>query len=148
MMAKAKSYKGDYQRYVEWYHRQERIAERQGHTMFSQMYSEKRFQDTYAYTKRDLEELVKEGKRGSVGNVYQYMTREQTYLMDYSTQMALKREFPELKPHRFETVEDVTKRFTKENWDKLDNLYWQSRHDGLSGRASAAIVSQVFFGSY
>ena len=145
-MAKKPS-NGDYQRYVEWYHKQEEIVARKGHRMYSDMYTEKKFQEVYKFTKNDLALDVKEGRRKAIGNVYQYMARDQSYLMDYSTQKALRDALPNLKPSRFETLEQVKKRMTDDDWDYIHQVYKQAKYDGMTGKEAYHFIAQAIFGS-
>lgn len=145
-MAK-KTSNGDYKRYVEWYHRQEEIVARKGHKMWGTMYTEKKFQEVYKFTKNDLALEVKEGRRKAVGNVYQYMARDQSYLMDYSTQKALREALPNLKPSRFETLDQVKRRMTDSDWDYIHQVYKQAKYDGMSGKEAYHFIAQAIFGS-
>lgn len=145
-MAK-KASNGDYQRYVEWYHKQEDIVARKGHGMYSAMYSEKRFQEKYKFTKNDLALDVKQGKRKAIGNVYQYMARDQSYLMDYSTQRALRNTLPDLKPSRFETLDQVKGRMTDDDWGIVHQAYNDAKASGMSGKEAAKFIARTFFGS-
>ena len=145
-MAKKPS-NGDYQRYVEWYRKQEQIVARKGHKMWDSMYSEKRFKEVYKFTKNDLELQVKAGQRKAVGNVYQYMARDQTYLMDYSTQKALRNALPNVKPSRFETLDEVKRRMTDSDWDYIHQVYKQAKYDGMTGTEAYHFIAQAIFGS-
>lgn len=138
---------GDYQRYKEWYHKQEDIVARKGHKMYSDIYTEKKFQEVYKFTKNDLALDVKEGRRKAIGNVYQYMARDQSYLMDYSTQKALRDALPNLKPSRFETLDQVKKRMTDDDWDYIHKVYEQAKYDGMSGKEAYHFIAQAIFGS-
>lgn len=138
---------GDYQRYVEWYHKQEAIVARKGHKMYSDMYTEKKFQEVYKFTKNDLALDVKEGRRKAIGNVYQYMARDQSYLLDYSTQKALRDALPNLKPSRFETLDQVKKRMTDDDWDYIHQVYNQAKYDGMTKKEAYHFIAQAIFGS-
>lgn len=145
-MAK-KTSNGDYKRYTEWYHKQEAIVARQGHKMYSDMYTEKKFQEVYKFTKNDLALDVKEGRRKAIGNVYQYMARDQSYLLDYSTQKALRDALPNLKPSRFETLDQIKKRITDDDWDYIHQVYKQAKYDGMTGKEAYHFIAQAIFGS-
>ena len=145
-MAKKPS-NGDYNRYVEWYHKQEDIVARKGHRMYSDMYTEKKFKEVYKFTKNDLALDVKEGRRKAIGNVYQYMARDQSYLLDYSTQKALRDALPNLKPSRFETLEQIKNRMTDGDWDYIHQVYKQAKYDGMTGKEAYHFIAQAIFGS-
>lgn len=145
-MAKKPS-NGDYKRYVEWYHKQEEIVARKGHKMWDSMYTEKRFKEVYKFTKNDLELQVKAGQRKAIGNVYQYMARDQSYLMDYSTQKALRNALPNVKPSRFETLDEVKRRMTDADWDYVHQVYNQAKYDGMTGKEAYHFIAQAIFGS-
>ena len=145
-MAKKPS-NGDYQRYVEWYHKQENIVSRKGHSMYSNMYSEKKFQEVYKFTRNDLALDVKEGRRKAIGNVYQYMARDQSYLLDYSTQKALRKTLPDLNPSRFETLDQIKRRMTDLDWDVVRQTYDAAKASGMSGKEAAKFIARTFFGS-
>ena len=144
-MAKKQS-DGDYNRYVEWYHKQEEIVARKGHKMYSDMYSEKRFHEKYKYYRSVYQYDIKQGKRKTIGNLYQYMTRDQSYLMDYSTQKALRTAFPDLKPSRFETIKEIKSRMTDEDFDYIRYQYNLARKE-LSVNDALEYIAQTFFGS-
>ena len=144
-MAKKQS-DGDYKRYVEWYHKQEEIVARKGHKMYSDMYSEKRFHEKYKYYRSVYQYDIQQGKRKTIGNLYQYMTRDQSYLMDYSTQKALRAAFPDLKPSRFETIKEIKSRMTDEDFDYIRYQYHLARNE-LSVNDSLNYIAQTFFGS-
>ena len=145
-MAKKQS-NGDYQIYKKWYHKQELIVARKGHSMYSDIYSEKRFQEKYKFTKNDLALEVKQGKRKAIGNVYQYMARDQSYLMDYSTQKALKNTLPDLNPSRFETLDQFKRRMTDADWDVVHQAYNDAKASGMSGKEARKFIARTFFGS-
>ena len=137
---------GDYKRYVEWYRKQAEIVARKGHKMYSDMYSEKRFHEKYKYYRSVYQYDIKQGKRKTIGNLYQYMTRDQSYLMDYSTQKALRTAFPKLKPSRFETIKEIKSRMTDEDFDYIRYQYHLARTE-LSVDGALEYIAQTFFGS-
>ena len=79
----------DYEAYKKWYYKQEQVNLRQGKPMYLNMYTYQEAKEIYDLTKQDLLEDVRKGKRGTVGNVYQYMAREQQSELSYKRTMAV-----------------------------------------------------------
>ena len=79
----------DYEAYKKWYYKQEQVNLRKGKPMYLNMYTYQEAKLIYEFTKEDLLEDVRKGKRGSVGNVYQYMAREQQAELSYKRTMAV-----------------------------------------------------------
>ena len=79
----------DYEAYKKWYYKQEQVNLRKGKPMYTTMYNYQEAKLIYDFTKEDLLEDVRKGKRGSVGNVYQYMAREQQAELSYKRTMAV-----------------------------------------------------------
>ena len=79
----------DYEAYKKWYYKQEQVNLRKGMPMYLTMYTYQEAKEVYDLTKQDLLEDVRTGKRGSVGNVYQYMAREQQAELSYKRTMAV-----------------------------------------------------------
>ena len=79
----------DYEAYKKWYYKQEQVNLRAGKPMYINMYTYQEAKFLYEVTKEDLLEDVRSGKRGSVGNVYQYMAREQQSELSYKRTKAV-----------------------------------------------------------
>lgn len=79
----------DYEAYKKWYYKQEQVNLRQGKSMYLNMYTYQEAKEIYDLTKQDLLEDVRTGKRGTVGNVYQYMAREQQSELSYKRTRAV-----------------------------------------------------------
>lgn len=79
----------DYEAYKKWYYKQEQVNLRAGKPMYINMYTYQEAKFLYEVTKEDLLEDVRTGKRGSVGNVYQYMAREQQSELSYKRTKAV-----------------------------------------------------------
>lgn len=150
-MSRNINYDEMYERYKKWYFKQQGVAERQGQGMFSVMYNRKQFRNVYDATKLELKEMVQEGKRGSIGNVYQYMAREQTYGMSQQMYKGLKDLYKEageeIKFTRFTTYEEIRAYAPDKIWDTVELYYKQLRADGATSSAAHNMIAQMFFGS-
>lgn len=140
-----------YNTYKKWYLQQEEKVRRQGQPMYSPMYSKSQFESVYNETKTDLKMLTESGNRKGVGNVYQYMVREQAYPISYGMEKGLKEAYKEagVKPtfNRFSTYEDIRNEAPQAVWDVIERTYEQLRADGFKGSEAALMISQIFFGS-
>ena len=79
----------DYEAYKKWYYKQEKVNLKAGKPMYITMYTYQEAKEVYDLTKEDLIEDVRKGKRGTVGNVYQYMAREQQAELSYKRAKAV-----------------------------------------------------------
>lgn len=79
----------DYEAYKKWYYKQEQVNLKAGKPMYTTMYNYQEAKLIYDFTKEDLLDDVHKGKRGSVGNVYQYMAREQQAELSYKRTKAV-----------------------------------------------------------
>lgn len=79
----------DYEAYKKWYYKQEQVNLRAGKPMYTTMYNYEEAKLIYDFTKEDLLDDVHKGKRGTVGNVYQYMAREQQSELSYKRTKAV-----------------------------------------------------------
>lgn len=79
----------DYEAYKKWYYKQEQVNLRSGKPMYTTMYNYQEAKLIYDFTKEDLLEDVRKGKRGTIGNVYQYMAREQQSELSYKRTKAV-----------------------------------------------------------
>lgn len=79
----------DYEAYKKWYYKQEQVNLKAGKPMYTTMYNYQEAKLIYDFTKEDLLEDVRKGKRGTIGNVYQYMAREQQSELSYKRAKAV-----------------------------------------------------------
>lgn len=79
----------DYEAYKKWYYKQEQVNLKAGKPMYTTMYNYQEAKLIYDFTKEDLLEDVRKGKRGTIGNVYQYMAREQQSELSYKRTKAV-----------------------------------------------------------
>lgn len=79
----------DYEAYKKWYYKQEQVNLRAGKPMYTTMYNYEEAKLVYDFTKEDLTDDVRKGKRGTIGNIYQYMAREQQAEVSYKVTKAL-----------------------------------------------------------
>ena len=140
-----------YEIYKRRYAEQEIKNRRQGEMMYSPMYTKAQFKNVYDETKADLKMLTDSGNRKGVGNVYQYMVREQAYPISYGMEKGLKEAYKEagvkVNFSRFSTYEDIRNNAPQEVWDVIGNTYEQLKADGFKGSEAAIMISQIFFGS-
>ena len=113
----------DYEAYKKWYYKQEQVNLRAGKPMYITMYTYQEAKFLYEVTKEDLAKEVRSGKRGSVGNVYQYMAREQQSELSYKRTQAVYQYVKEtgqdisFKELRYMTNEQLKKNI---DWSHLD----------------------------
>lgn len=141
-----------YRRYMTNYEQQEFKMIRQGKFMDSPMYSFRQFTDAYMGTKEALRLEKELGERGSIGNVYQYMVREQAYPYSQKKIAGMRKAFKEVgfedvKITRFSTYDDIKNQLTDEDWEKIKNTYYQLQVDGKSMSEARLMISHMFFGS-
>ena len=138
----------DYNRYVRWYQKQENIANKAGYQMMEPMLNPQQAQARYNATKKILQEEVKSGKMKSVGNIYQYMARDQTSPNSYAQAKAYK-EYARITGQKV-NINDL--RFTEDLDQVLDMSFIrdyirQQRAAGVAWAQIDADVSRRFFGS-
>ena len=140
-----------YDIYKKRYEEQALKNRRKGEPMYSPMYNKAQFKAVYDETKADLKMSLEGGNRRGVGNVYQYMVREQAYPISYGMEKGLKEAYREagVKPNfnRFSTYEDIRNNAPEAVWDVISNTYEQLKADGFKGSEAALMISQIFFGS-
>lgn len=122
----------DYEAYKKWYYKQEQVNLRKGKPMYLNMYTYQEAKLIYDFTKEDLLEDVRKGKRGTVGNVYQYMAREQQAELSYKRTMAVYQYVKETgQDISFKELRYMTSQQLKNNidWSFLDvqKQIWKDR---------------------
>ena len=122
----------DYEAYKKWYYKQEQVNLRKGKPMYLNMYTYQEAKLIYDFTKEDLLEDVRKGKRGTVGNVYQYMAREQQAELSYKRTMAVYQYVKETgQDISFKELRYMTSQQLKKNidWSFLDvqKQIWKDR---------------------
>ncbi len=81
----------NYTRYLKWYRQEEAKQAKQGYVMYSPLYSREQAQLQYEMIKSELADQVKHRKRSAIGNVYQYMARNQVAELSYAQAKAYNR---------------------------------------------------------
>ena len=140
----------DYEAYKKWYYKQEQVNLRKGMPMYLTMYTYQEAKEVYAFTKQDLLEDVRNGKRGSVGNVYQYMAREQQAELSYKRTRAVYQYVKETEQDiSFKELRYMTNEQLKKNIDwsflEVQKQVWTDR--GWDITKINAQVSINYFGS-
>ena len=113
----------DYEAYKKWYYKQEQVNLRAGKPMYTTMYNYQEAKFLYEVTKEDLRKEFISGKRGSVGNVYQYMAREQQSELSYKRTKAVYQYVKETgQDISFKQLRYMTKQQLKNNidWSHLE----------------------------
>lgn len=140
-----------YSIYRKWYYEQEAKLARNGQSMFSPMYTKNQFRNVYDETKAELKMLKDNGNRKGVGNVYQYIAREQAYPISYGMEKGLRDLYKQagVKKNwtRSTTYEDIRKNAPDAVWDLVRNEYDNLKMMGISGKNAKLMISQMFFGS-
>ena len=140
----------DYEAYKRWYYKQEQVNIRQGKPMYINMYTYQEAKEVYDLTKEDLLEDVRKGKRGTIGNVYQYMAREQQSELSYKRAQAVYQMVKEtgqdisFKELRFMTYEQLKNNI---DWSLLENAKETYRALGFSTSQVNKLISTNYFGS-
>lgn len=140
----------DYEAYKKWYYKQEQVNLKAGKPMYITMYTYQEAKEVYDLTKQDLLEDVRKGKRGTVGNVYQYMAREQQSELSYKRAQAVYQMVKEtgqdisFKELRFMTAEQLKNNI---DWSYLETAKETYRALGLSVSEVNSLISTNFFGS-
>lgn len=140
-----------YAKYEKWYANQEMKLLKKGREMFSPKYTKGQFRNVYYETKAELTMLKEGGNRGSVGNVYQYMVREQAYPISQGMEKGLKELYKEAGAEvnftRFDTYEKIRKNTPDKVWDLAQEKYDNYIAIGLTGKKAAEEIAKMFFGS-
>lgn len=140
----------DYEAYKKWYYKQEQVNIRQGKPMYINMYTYQEAKEIYDLTKQDLLEDVRKGKRGTIGNVYQYMAREQQSELSYKRAQAVYQMVKEtgqdisFKELRFMTADQLKNNI---DWSLLENAKETYRALGFSTSQVNKLISTNYFGS-
>lgn len=154
-------YKGfNYTRYMKWYRQQELKQAKKGYVMYSPLYSREQAQLQYDMIKSELSEQVTKGKRSAVGNVYQYMARNQVAELSYAQAKAYNRLAKStgmkitLDEIRHKSLDFIKNEI---NWDmvkqdrKQAKGYYNEHHnisfDGYTFSSVESYVAYKYFGS-
>lgn len=140
----------DYEAYKKWYYKQEQVNLKAGKPMYTTMYNYQEAKLIYDFTKEDLLEDVHKGKRGSVGNVYQYMAREQQSELSYKRAQAVFKMVKETgQDFSFKELRYMTSQQLKNNidWSFLENAKETYRALGFSVSQVNNLISTNYFGS-
>ena len=140
----------DYEAYKKWYYKQEQVNLRAGKPMYINMYTYQEAKFLYEVTKEDLTKDVRNGKRGSVGNVYQYMAREQQSELSYKRAQAVYQYVKETgQDISFKELRYMTSQQLKKNidWSLLENAKETYRALGFSVSQVNNLISTNYFGS-
>ena len=140
----------DYEAYKKWYYKQEQVNLKAGKPMYTTMYNYQEAKLIYDLTKEDLLDDVHKGKRGSVGNVYQYMAREQQAELSYKRTKAVYQYVKETgQDISFKELRYMTNQQLKNNIDwsflEVQKQVWTDR--GWDITKINAQVSINYFGS-
>lgn len=138
----------DYDTYKKHYHEQDLKNSRKGYKMNEPLLSEEKARHRYGLTKKIRIEAVADGESKGVGNVYQYMVRDQSAPNSYDQALSYKK-FADI------TKQDVKLKdilHTENLKDILDFSIISDYSKSLKeqGFTSAQIdkeISRVFFGS-
>lgn len=122
----------DYEAYKRWYYKQEQVNLKAGHPMYTTMYNYQEAKLIYDFTKEDLLEDIRKGKRGTVGNVYQYMAREQQAELSYKRTKAVYQYVKATGQHfSFKEIRYMTSQQLKNNIDwsfiEVQKQIWTDR---------------------
>lgn len=140
----------DYEAYKRWYYKQEQVNLKAGKPMYINMYTYEEAKEVYDLTKQDLLEDVRKGKRGTVGNVYQYMAREQQSELSYKRAQAVYQMVKETgQDISFKELRFMTAKQLKNNidWSFLENAKETYRALGYNVTEVNNLISTNFFGS-
>lgn len=82
-MTKIKQSRASYSAYLEAYNKQERKLNKKGLEMNQDKLTRRQFEAVYSATRNDLKKEVSTGDRKVIGNVTQYIVREQAYKVSH-----------------------------------------------------------------
>lgn len=149
---------GDYERYEQWFFKQQSKMAKKGLTMIENIkISKPEFYQRYREIRNDLKSQVNAGYRSSIGNIYQYLVREQAYGGKYETIATLKRE-GFLKLRKGVTIQEVATLDWEQlrtsdyggsliDWNSIRQIYRDLKAEGYTGKKSREWISQNIFGS-
>lgn len=135
--------KANYESYKKAYIKKQAALERKGLQMYVTMYSKREFEEVYTATRRELKQLVSEGKRKVIGNVTQTMITEQSYRYSKAQGTALKK----YAKATGQNLKVSQIRAGKINWALLRERREELEKEGLTDREINLRISQEYFGS-
>lgn len=134
----------------EYYKQQEKVY-RMGHDMDQPLLTKNQFNNVYEETKSILKMKMDMGTRKGVGNVYQYIVREQAYPISQGLMKGLKEVYQRAgeTPNfdRFTTYEQLRNNAPDAVWDVVKDEYHKLIDDGNTSTQAKAIIAKIFFGS-
>ena len=133
------------------YYKQQAKVNRMGHEMDQPLLTKNQFNNVYEETKSILKMKTDMGVRKGVGNVYQYIVREQAYPISQGLMRGLKDVYQRAgeTPNfdRFTTYEQLRNTAPDAVWDVLKDEYHTLVADGNTSTEAKAIIAKIFFGS-
>ena len=152
-MARYKAF--NYDRYVNNYIVQQDKATRAGYVMNERMLTEREARARYNTTKMMLKLEVESGERKAIGNVYQYMVRDQSAPNSWAMAKAMKKYVTEtgqnIKLKDILYTEDLKQlidfSYEKEYREQLKKDHIDPKTGKVNWKEIDRIISNVFFGS-
>lgn len=133
------------------YYEQEAKLQRMGHEMDQPLLTKNQFNNVFEETKSILKMQKDMGTRKGIGNVYQYIVREQAYPISQGLVRGLKEVYKktgeEVNFNRFTTYEQLKQNAPDAVWDFLKEEYQTLTAQGMSGKNAKLMIAQIFFGS-
>lgn len=138
----------DYDTYKKHYHEQELKNSRKGYTMNEPMLSEAQARQRYGLTKKIRIEAVADGESKGVGNVYQYMVRDQSAPNSYAQALAYKK-FADITEQDVKLKDILHTEDLKEilDFSMISDYEKSLKEQGFTSAQIDKEISRVFFGS-
>ena len=138
----------DYDTYKKHYYEQELKNARKGYTMNEPMLSEEKARQRYGLTKMYRIQDVASGESKGVGNVYQYMVRDQSAPNSYAQALAYKR-FADITEQDVKLKDILHTEDLKEilDFSMIKDYEKDLREQGFTSAQIDKEISRVFFGS-
>ena len=138
----------DYDTYKKHYYEQELKNARKGYTMNEPMLSEEKARKRYGLTKMYRMQDVADGESKGVGNVYQYMVRDQSAPNSYAQALAYKR-FADVTEQDVKLKDILHTEDLKEilDFSMIKDYEKDLKKQGFTSAQIDKEISRVFFGS-
>ena len=138
----------DYDTYKKHYYEQELKNARKGYSMNEPMLSEAKARQRYGLTKMYRIEAVADGESKGVGNVYQYMVRDQSAPNSYAQALAYKR-FADITKQDVKLKDILHTNDLKEilDFSMISDYSRSLKEQGFTSAQIDKEISRVFFGS-
>ena len=138
----------DYDTYKKHYHEQELKNSRKGYTMNEPMLSEAQARQRYGLTKKVRIEAVADGESKGVGNVYQYMVRDQSAPNSYAQALSFKK-FADITEQNVKLKDILHTENLKDllDFSMISDYAKDLREQGFTSAQIDKEISRVFFGS-